>query len=86
MLRRKKYPNEIIDYLKKNLKKGYTKESLRWALVNQDYSRLEVDKALQEIDQILGKEAPLLKAKPVIKYESYPLNEKPSLFKRLFRT
>ena len=61
--------DELTEYIKKNLKKGYTKESLRWALINQGYSRIEVDKALKKADYELASKAPILKTKPEISYE-----------------
>ena len=61
--------DELTDYLKKNLRKGYTKESLRWALIKQGYSKLEVDHALAKADELLADEAPVLKSKPTIKHE-----------------
>ena len=63
------YKKELVKYIRKNLKKGYTTESLKWALVNQGYSKLEVDKAMRVVEQQLAQEAPVLNAKPVIKYE-----------------
>jgi len=41
---------QIVDYLDKNLKKGYSLESLKWALVNQKHSRIEIDKALKIVE------------------------------------
>ena len=41
------YITQLAEYIKKNLRKGYTKESLKWALVNQGHSKLEVEKAMQ---------------------------------------
>jgi len=61
--------SELRDYIKKNLKKGYTPESLKYALLNQDYSRLEIDKALNQVNSDLASKAPILKTKPKIKYE-----------------
>jgi hypothetical protein len=60
---------DIVDYLKKNLRKGYTKESLRWALTNQGYSKLEIEKAMRKVDQEMAEEAPVLRTKPQIRYE-----------------
>lgn len=60
---------EIVQYIKKNLKKGYTKESLKWALVNQGYSNFEIRRAIKKADQELASQAPTLKTKPIIKYE-----------------
>ena len=69
MMGKENFMSEIVSYIKKNLKKGYTKESLKWALLNQGYSRLEVEKALKRADQELSEEVPELKTKPEIKYE-----------------
>jgi hypothetical protein len=41
---------QIVDYLDKNLKKGYNLESLKWALVNQKHSRIEIDKAIKIVE------------------------------------
>ena len=77
--------DEIVKYLKKNLKKGYTKESLHWALVNQGYSKLEVEKAIRRMDKELSDKAPVLKVKPQIKYELIePIPEKKSFWQSLF--
>jgi uncharacterized protein Smg (DUF494 family) len=69
MDRKESYVRQLAEYLKKNLKKGYTKESLKWALVNQGHSKMEVEKALKVVDELLAEEAPVLETKPVIKYE-----------------
>lgn len=79
----------IVDYLKKNLSKGYTIDSLKWALVNQGYSRTEIYKGLEIANQELAREAPILKEKPTIKYEvldeqDNPIEVKKSFWKRLF--
>ena len=59
---------KLVEYLKKNLKKGYTLESLKWALVKQGYSRSAVDLAAQEVHEHLSEKAPIIKEKPVISY------------------
>ena len=88
MRKDKNYLQNLADYIKKNLKKGYTKESLRWALVNQGHSRIEVEKALRLVDAELASEAPVLKIKPEITYENLeqqPLvEERKSLWQRIF--
>ncbi len=68
-MRESEYKRRLMDYFKKNLKKGYTTESLKWALINQGYSRTAVEKAMTESQQELAKQAPILKEKPVIKHE-----------------
>ena len=91
MFKRKNYMQELIEYIKNNLKKGYTKESLKWALIGQGHSKLEVEKALKQVDADLANEAPILKTRPRIKYEiiepklSNKAIEKKSFWKRLFR-
>jgi len=63
------YANQLISYIKKNLKKGYTKESLKWALVSQGHSGLEIERAFQKAEGEMAREAPILKTKPKITYE-----------------
>jgi len=65
---------QIIEYFKKNLSKGYTIESLKWALINQDYSKLEVEKAIELMNKELAEQAPKLIEKPEIKIERIPIN------------
>lgn len=89
MKKEKSYLQELSEYIKKNLRKGYTKESLKWALINQGHSRMEIDKALRFVDAELASEAPVLRTKPVIKYElvgadSVELPPKKSFWKRFF--
>lgn len=89
-MRSEEYRNKLVEYFKKNLKKGYTEESLRWALVNQGYSRTMIDSALERTHKELAEEAPILREKPTIKYEILDENDKPieikkPWWKRLFR-
>ena len=89
MEKEKSYSIELVTYLRKNLKKGYTKESLRWALVSQGHSKREVEKAMKRADDEMAYEAPILKTKPVINYEVIEpkgaVAEKKSFWKKLFR-
>ncbi|MBA7607970.1 hypothetical protein ES703_15140 [subsurface metagenome] len=83
------YRKKIVDYLKKNLKKGYTIESLKWALIGQGYSRTSVERAIEELNKELARKAPILKEEPVIKYEivdekDRPIKIKKSFWKRIF--
>lgn len=63
------YIGELSGYIKKNLKKGYTKDSLKYALINQGHSRMEVEKAMKRVEAELSEEAPVLKTTPTITYE-----------------
>ena len=83
------YRKKIMEYMQKNLKKGYTLESLRWALIGQGYSRTSVDFAVQELNKELARKAPVLKEEPVIKHEIIGENDRPitvkkSWWKRIF--
>jgi len=81
-MRSEEYKNKLTEYFKKNLKKGYTEESLRWALVNQGYSRTMIDSALERTHKELAEEAPILKEKPIINYEILDENNKPVPIKK----
>lgn len=74
-MKRRGVVDELTDYLKKNMQKGYSRESLRWALVNQGYSRLEVTKALESLDRELTKETQNLSTKPHIEHKLIIDNE-----------
>ncbi|MEK6928288.1 MAG: hypothetical protein AABX11_07690 [Nanoarchaeota archaeon] len=84
------YIGELAGYIKKNLKKGYTSDSLKYALINQGHSRLEVEKAIARAQTEQAREAPVLKTTPNITYEVLDSNdkevkveEKKSFWKRL---
>jgi len=71
------YNKKLVNYVKKNIKKGYTTESLKWALINQDHSKIKVEKAIETAHEELAKEAPILKSRPTIKHEVIiPKNKK----------
>ena len=85
MNRKGDYLVELSEYIKRNLKKGYTKESLKWALIGQGYSKIEVERALDLVDKELASQAPILNLKPLIKHEIIPVvEEKKSFWKRMF--
>ena len=80
---------KLVDYFKKNSKKGYVFDSLKWALINQGYSKIAVKKALEQATRELAEKAPVLKEKPRIKYQiideyDNPIIIKKSFFRRLF--
>jgi hypothetical protein len=75
-MRSEEYKNKLVEYFKKNLRKGYTEESLKWALVNQGYSRTMIDSAIERTHKELAEEAPILKEKPIINYEVLDENDK----------
>ncbi len=83
------YKRKLVDYLKKNLKKAYPADTLKWALINQGYSKIAVQRALEQATKELAEKASVLKEKPVIKYQIIDENDNPitikkSFFKRIF--
>lgn len=83
------YITKLVEYFKKNLKKGYTADTLKFALINQGYSRVAVEDALERATKELAEKAPVLKEKPKIRYEiideeNRPVKIKKSFLKRLF--
>jgi hypothetical protein len=86
----RKIDNErkLIEYFKKNLAKGYTIDALKFALINQGYSRTIVERAIQQTTKELSEKAPVLKEKPKIIYEiinsdNKPISIKKPLWKRI---
>ena len=71
---------KLIDYFKKNLEKGYTEESLKWALIQQGYSRTDITRTIEKVNKEIKKEKEkkqVEKEKPKIKYELYGEDNKP---------
>jgi len=83
-MREEGYIKQLINYIKRNSAKGYPIESLRWALINQGYGRVEVGKAIELANKELALEAPKFKEKPVIKVEVEPkTEEKPGFWEKI---
>jgi len=87
------YIQQLADYIKKNLNKGYTLDALRFSLMGQGYSRISVEKAIELANKQIAETIPEIKEKPTITYkivdeENKPIqvltNEKKSFWKRLF--
>ena len=64
----KDHIQQLADYIKRNLSKGYTMDALRFSLIKQSYSRISVEKAIQLANQQLAVSAPEMKEKPKITY------------------
>ena len=60
---------QLADYIKKNLAKGYTADSLKFSLISQGYSRTCVEKAIEIANKQLADSAPKMVEKPTVKYE-----------------
>ncbi|MBI3623137.1 hypothetical protein HY212_03610 [Candidatus Pacearchaeota archaeon] len=86
-MKRSEYKQKLIEYFKKNLNKGYTEDSLKFALIKQGYSRVVVEEAIRDVHMELASKAPVLDDKPEIKYEVLDENDnalKKPWWKRLF--
>ncbi len=73
---------KIVEYYKKNISKGYTEDSLRFALVNQGYSRVIVEEALIIVHKELADKAPKLEEKPIIIHEIVDERDRPVIIKK----
>ncbi|MEK6914169.1 MAG: hypothetical protein AABW83_00810 [Nanoarchaeota archaeon] len=60
---------QLAEYVVKNLKKGYTLDSLRFSLISQGYSRISIEKAIETANKIMANEIPRIKEKPEILYK-----------------
>jgi hypothetical protein len=81
------YRRSFIDHLKRTLSKGYKEDSLRWALINQGYADVIINKAMEQAKKELADEEKerLDREKPKITYKIYDENNKPvKLGKRPF--
>ena len=87
------YINQIAEYIIKNLDKGYPVEALKVSLLNQGYSRISVENAIQTANKHLASKIPPIKEKPQITYKlvnhdnsslEISTNSKKGFFKRLF--
>jgi SOS response regulatory protein OraA/RecX len=79
MFEKRNLQEELKEYFMKNIRKGYSEESLRQALLKQGYSKFEVLKALKKAQLELAETAPKLQEeKPIIRHEivSSPNNSK----------
>lgn len=91
-LRDTDYIQQIANYIKKNISKGYTMDALKFSLIGQGYSRTEVMRAISLATEQLAAEAPKLEEKPKIVVTSNPeleikqaVEDKQGFFSRLFR-
>ena len=77
-LRDTDYIQQLANYIKKNLQKGYTLDSLKFSLQDQGYSRAEIERAIKVANGQLAKSAPKMVEKPVIKYEVETIGDEDS--------
>lgn len=83
------YIDTLSNRIKLNLKKGYNRESLKWALVNQGHSRIEVDKAFRQAELEISKDTQMARQQQIAMAPPpmiIPVEEEPrkGFFARLF--
>ena len=71
------HKERIERYLRNNLEKGYSEDSLKWALIKQGNSRTEVLRALAKVKKEMSEKKGKDKEKPSIKYELYDQDNNP---------
>ncbi len=76
------YRQKLIDYIKRNIRKGYSVDSLKWALISQGYSRAIVESSIIQANKELAKKVPVFKEKPQIRYEIIDENDRPIIIKK----
>ena len=72
MMRESDYLQQLANYVKKLLAKGYTLASLRTALEMQHYSKTIIDKAILLANSQLAAQAPKLVEKPRVTVTTEP--------------
>tara|TARA_Y100000310_G_scaffold318612_1_gene372919 strand:+ start:491 stop:781 length:291 start_codon:yes stop_codon:yes gene_type:complete len=87
------YIQQLASYIKRNLAKGYTLDSLKIALQQQEYSKASIDKAIEIVNEQLANQAPIMEEKPKIRYKvvdennakkEIKLQKKKSFLEKLF--
>lgn len=78
------YRRNFVDHLKRTLSKGYKEDSLRWALINQGYSDVIIDRAMDQAKKELAEEEKqrFEKEKPKITYKVYDENNRQIKFNK----
>lgn len=79
------HKRKLVEYFKKNISKGYTEESLTWALVGQGYTRTDISSALTIAKKEISQEKKKVeeeKEKPKIKVEYYDVDNNPIKMKK----
>ncbi len=71
----KTHIEQLTDHIKKNIKKGYTPDALKFSLIDQGYTRISVENALELANKQLAEEIPEMKEKPQITYRVIEENE-----------
>ena len=82
--------DQLTEYAIKNLEKGYDKDTVKYSLMSQGYSRISVEKALENAVKKIAEKIPPIKEKPqisrrVILDKGVPMEISSSYKKSIFR-
>jgi len=69
MYQPKDITSQLVDYIKRNLAKGYNQDTLKFSLMSQGYSRITVETALEKAHKQLAITIEPIKEKPQIIYK-----------------
>lgn len=88
MIRENDAIKPLVDYIERNIKKGYKMDDLRWALANQKHSRIEIEKAIKFVQSKMDsqkkkEEVPKIDMSE-IKREQINVPPKKGFFSKLF--
>ena len=77
---------KLVEYFRKNLEKGYDMETLKWALIKQGHSRVDVSYAIEQVKDEFTKRNIVKEKEPVLENsygeeQSYFIPEKKSWWK-----
>ncbi len=76
----------LVEYLKKNIAKGYKPEDLKWVLINQGHTRTQVEKAIKYVEALEQAQKP--KPRNIFTNTTFNMphvtEEKKSFWKRIF--
>lgn len=63
---------QLAKYIEENLGKGYNLDALRYSLINQGYSKISVERAIERANEKIAEKIPPVKEKPRIIYKIIP--------------
>jgi len=66
---------KLVEYLKRNVAKGYDMDSLKWALIRQGNSRTDVESAIELVKTDIPKKTQI--ESPEISRETYDFESNP---------
>ena len=67
----KTHSQQLTDYIRKNVKKGYTIDSLRFSLISQGYSKISVENSIELANKQIATEIPEINEKTEITIKNY---------------